>query len=288
MLVLTVASNCSLFLSFWLMQSMSSCSNEFTMVSSDNVSNGTNRLCPWYLSVYNPAALALLGFFTLFGSILSFLLGFTLYYVLLQASRRLHNRMLHRVMHSPMYFFDTNPSGRIQNRFSTDTGFLDGRLPYMFSFFWAFASYVVFATLASCVSQYYMLIPIAIRLILTVSLRYYYLKTCSQVKRLESVARSPLYSHISLCLLGLSTIRALRIEKRVTQDFHYFQDQHTASWYNYIVCTRWFDMRLGFFAFTIALFGILTAMITHYILKWDQLVSFLYHCSFLYLTFLSM
>ena len=74
--------------------------------------------------------------------------------------------------------------------------------------------------LSSLIVQYYLCFSSLL------SLRVYFLKTSTQIKRIESVARSPLYSHISLSLLGLSTIRALKMENRVIQDYHYYQDQH--------------------------------------------------------------
>lgn len=41
----------------------------------------------------------------------------------------LHNKLLQRVLHLPASFFDTNPSGRILNRFSRDTDIMDSVLP---------------------------------------------------------------------------------------------------------------------------------------------------------------
>ena len=47
----------------------------------------------------------------------------------LTASGKLHNTMLANVLHAPMSFFDTNPKGRILNRFSKDQDFVDMRIP---------------------------------------------------------------------------------------------------------------------------------------------------------------
>lgn len=44
----------------------------------------------------------------------------TLYIFCLKASRRIHEQLLQSVMHASMYFFNTNSSGRIINRFSRD------------------------------------------------------------------------------------------------------------------------------------------------------------------------
>lgn len=50
-------------------------------------------------------------------------------------SNKLHNLMLSRVVHSPLSFFDSNPLGRILNRFSTDVAVADIPLPVQFKLF---------------------------------------------------------------------------------------------------------------------------------------------------------
>ena len=40
--------------------------------------------------------------------------------------------MLQAVLKAPVFFFDTNPSGRILNRFSRDIGLMDELLPDVF------------------------------------------------------------------------------------------------------------------------------------------------------------
>ena len=51
----------------------------------------------------------------------------------LSASKDIHNTMLNNILLAPMSFFDTNPKGRILNRFSSDTNSLDKSIPSNFN-----------------------------------------------------------------------------------------------------------------------------------------------------------
>lgn len=55
--------------------------------------------------------------------------GFMFFAICMNASKKLHDRSFLSLLHSPMRFFDTNPSGRILNRFSKDMGAVDELLP---------------------------------------------------------------------------------------------------------------------------------------------------------------
>ncbi|KAJ7392174.1 hypothetical protein OS493_013546 [Desmophyllum pertusum] len=60
--------------------------------------------------------------------------SFCFYLAALKASENLHGQMTKAVMKAPVLFFDTNPVGRILNRFSKDIGSMDGLLPGQFLF----------------------------------------------------------------------------------------------------------------------------------------------------------
>ncbi|XP_023229457.1 multidrug resistance-associated protein 4-like [Centruroides sculpturatus] len=52
-------------------------------------------------------------------------------------------------------------------------------------------------------------------------------------------ARSPVFSHLSVSLYGLTTIRAFKAESKFKSTFNEYQDMHTATWFLYVALNRW-------------------------------------------------
>ena len=113
----------------------------------------------------------------------------------------------------------------------------------------------------ACVANYWLFIPSSVIIIILVLFRHYFLRTSRNVQRLEAlgmliqnnivihvsrclIARSPLYSHISATIQGLSCIRAFHEEERILNKFHYYQNEHTKASYMKIITSRWFGMRI--------------------------------------------
>lgn len=55
--------------------------------------------------------------------------SFAFFQMCLKASRNLHDKLFRGITRATMYFFNTNTSGRILNRFSKDIGSIDTTLP---------------------------------------------------------------------------------------------------------------------------------------------------------------
>ncbi len=53
------------------------------------------------------------------------------------------------------------------------------------------------------------------------------------------LARSPVYSHISMTLQGLPTIRAYNKQNDLLQMFYNYQNTHSQGWYLYLVTARY-------------------------------------------------
>lgn len=63
--------------------------------------------------------------------------------------------------------------------------------------------------------------------------------TSRQLKRLESVSRSPVYSHFNETLLGVSVIRAFEEQKRFIKQNDMKVDENQKAYYPSIVANRY-------------------------------------------------
>ncbi len=125
----------------------------------------------------------------------------------LRCSERLHDKMAVAILQAPVLFFDSNPVGRILNRFSKDVGSLDELLPKTFVMAIQYVSVAFASCLLPILANFWLLVVILPLVALLAYIGRYYLKSSRDLKRVESVCRSPVFSHFSDTLNGLDTIR---------------------------------------------------------------------------------
>lgn len=143
-----------------------------------------------------------------------------------------------------MQFFDTTPLGRIVNRFAKDVDVVDNQLPMNVKS-WLRCFFQVVGTIAiiSWSTPYFLaaIVPLGIIYILV---QRFYVATSRQLKRLESVSRSPIYSHFSETLAGTSTIRAYAKRAEFIVESETKVDYNQQSYFPSIVANRWLAVRL--------------------------------------------
>ncbi|KAL1780294.1 canalicular multispecific organic anion transporter 2 [Sigmodon hispidus] len=221
--------------------------------TNDAVVDGRQNNTSQRLGVY--AALGILQ------GLLVMLSAFTMVVGSVQAARLLHEALLHNKIRSPQSFFDTTPSGRILNRFSKDIYVIDEVLaPTILMLFNSFFTSI--STLVVIVAS----TPIFLVVILPLAVLYgfvqrFYVATSRQLKRLESVSRSPIFSHFSETVTGTSVIRAYgRIEDfKILNDAKV--DNNQKSTYSYIASNRWLGVHVEFVGNCVVLFAALFAVI---------------------------
>ncbi|EDW98328.1 probable multidrug resistance-associated protein lethal(2)03659 [Drosophila yakuba] len=160
----------------------------------------------------------------------------------LRISLHLHDRLFRGITRASMYFFNTNSSGRILNRFSKDIRTVDTDLPHTLLDCLAFIIDVSGVVIIVAIANYWLLIPAAIIGVILGMIRYLYVTTSRSVKRLESISRSPVFSLTNQTFQGLTTIRALQAQSALEQEFHEYQNTNTSAWFLFLSCTRAFAL----------------------------------------------
>lgn len=108
----------------------------------------------------------------------------------MRASRNLHNLMFRGVTRARMYFFHTNPSGRILNRFSKDMGQVDEILPsVMIDVIQIFLQLSGIIVVIAVVNPWFAIPTIFIGIIFYY-LRWYYLSASRNIKRVEATSKN--------------------------------------------------------------------------------------------------
>uniref|UniRef100_A0A8C2ASI0 Multidrug resistance-associated protein 1 n=1 Tax=Cyprinus carpio TaxID=7962 RepID=A0A8C2ASI0_CYPCA len=176
------------------------------------------------------------------------------------ASRYLHQTMLYNVLRSPMSFFERTPSGNLVNRFAKETDTIDTVIPSIIKMFMG----SMFNVLGSC-AVILIATPLVAIIIPPLGLLYFfvqrfYVASSRQLKRLESVSRSPVYTHFNETLLGTSVIRAFGEQQRFIRESDGRVDHNQTAYFPSIVANRWLAVRLEFVGNCIVTFAALFAV----------------------------
>uniref|UniRef100_A0A673W5U4 Canalicular multispecific organic anion transporter 2-like n=1 Tax=Salmo trutta TaxID=8032 RepID=A0A673W5U4_SALTR len=187
--------------------------------------------------------------------------SFTLAMGNIGAARKLHYALLDNKFHTPQSFFDTTPIGRVINRFSKDIYVIDEALPstvlmFLGTFFSSLSTMIVIVA-----STPIFAVVIAPLTFIYVFVQRFYVATSRQLKRLESVTRSPIYSHFSETITGSSVIRAYGRHDAFVLMSDMKVDENQKSYYPGIVANRWLGVRIEFIGNCIVLFAALFAVI---------------------------
>ncbi|XP_072595854.1 ATP-binding cassette sub-family C member 2 isoform X2 [Vulpes vulpes] len=177
------------------------------------------------------------------------------------ASNILHRQLLSNILQAPMSFFDTTPTGRIVNRFAGDISTVDDTLPQSLRS-WILCFLGIISTLVMICTATPVFIIVIIPLgIIYVSIQIFYVATSRQLKRLDSVTRSPIYSHFSETVSGLSVIRAFEHQQRFLKHNEVGIDTNQKCVFSWIVSNRWLAVRLELIGNLIVFFSSLMMVI---------------------------
>ncbi|KAI9463349.1 ABC transporter [Lactarius psammicola] len=189
----------------------------------------------------------------------TFLNGIAVAFIAYSASRRMHNNAITRVMLGPMSFFETTPVGRIMNRFSKDIDTIDNVLVDSFRSLINTISSIIGAIVLISILLPWFLIVIAVVSVLYAMASAFYRASAREMKRLDAILRSSLYSHFSETLSGIATIRAYREEDRFVKENRDRVNIENRAYWMTVTNQRWLGIRLDFLG---TLLTLVVAMLT--------------------------
>ncbi|XP_055904385.1 probable multidrug resistance-associated protein lethal(2)03659 [Eupeodes corollae] len=171
--------------------------------------------------------------------------------VCLKISYKVHEKLFNGIIRTSMYFFNTNSSGRIINRFANDMNIVDVQMPQTLYEVLSFFTYAISVVVVVAFANFWLFIPALILYVFLYLGRKYYIGASRSLKRMESMSRSPVYSHTNQTFHGLTTIRAMNATKIVEAEFHSFQNVNTSALYLFTAANRafafWTDLICVFY-----------------------------------------
>ncbi|KAH6713295.1 putative multidrug resistance protein, partial [Leptodontidium sp. MPI-SDFR-AT-0119] len=156
----------------------------------------------------------------------------------------LHKILLTSVMGAPQSFFDETDSGLVLNHFSQDMTLIDASLPG--------AAAMCFSAFLQCLAQFgliatgstYMALACPALVLCVYFLQSFYLRTSRQMRFLDLECKSPLYTHFTETIEGLSTIRAFGWEDHFLRENIELLDKSQRPHYLMYCIQRWFNLVL--------------------------------------------
>jgi len=174
-----------------------------------------------------------------------FIVQLLLFTRILNHTKRSHKKMLEKVSHAPMSFFDSVPLGRVINRFSVDLDVCSGELLANSST--ALMLFMAILTQVAFVSweMPYFLLGVAIIAVSYWGMQKKYRHCVKELRRVQSVLRSPLYSTVSEAIRNAQFLRLNNNESHAINQVMLQLDKTLQVAYTYAIVHGWLMLRQG-------------------------------------------
>ncbi|XP_078100789.1 ATP-binding cassette sub-family C member 12-like [Sander vitreus] len=228
-------------LSYWLQQGDGTAN--VTSSERENVSLNPD------LHFYHLVCAAIMGSLL----IICFIKCFCFVRVTLNAATKLHNKLLSNILAKQMSFFDTTPTGRILNCFSTCQNEVDSAVPFHLNNQLMFSLMAISSLIISAITFPYMLLPGCILVTVLLLICSLFLRNVCTLKKMEDISRSPCISLYTSIIKGLSTIHAYDKMHNYTEWFkslsdinanHFLLFNYGLFWISHIMTTMYVIMTL--------------------------------------------
>ncbi|EGC39074.1 hypothetical protein DICPUDRAFT_148191 [Dictyostelium purpureum] len=224
---------------------------------------GTNTFVNWWLSHWQTIMIKraedptinelsdtqLLGIYIGIG-VVAIIFGclrtFAFYNYAVRVGRAVFLKLFNAILRAPMWFFDITPLGRIISRFSRDQDSVDNLLvnsvsQFLITFINALATIILVAIFVPLI-----LAPMAPIAIVFFLFQYFYRFTSRELQRIESISRSPIFSHFTETLNGVETIRSYRKVEDSIDTNQKRLDENNKCYLTLQNMNQWLGLRLDF------------------------------------------
>ena len=164
----------------------------------------------------------------------------------LRSSKILHDQAFAALMRSPLSFFELTPTGRILNLFSRDIFVIDEVLIMALGAFIRTTAQVLGVVVVIALSAPAVLLAFIPLGYLYLLVMRYYLATSRELKRLDAVSRSPIFSFFGETLAGLPIIRGFGQTRRFIANNEARVDRNQQCYVPAMTINRWLGCRLEF------------------------------------------
>ena len=178
------------------------------------------------------------------------------------ASEVMHGKLTRNVLNAPLGFYESTPVGRLTQRFTRDLDQVDQQLPGSFSQLVS-STLSIISALAAIVfvtpSFAFIIIPV---MLMYFNITAFYRGVARELKRLDSVTRSPVFAHFSETLNGLPIIRSFYKQNMFKRSNEVKLEDSQSAYFALKTVDRWLSVRLELLGNVIVFFSALLVVIT--------------------------
>ncbi|KAI1309356.1 Multidrug resistance-associated protein 1 [Halotydeus destructor] len=179
----------------------------------------------------------------------------------LAASEMIHSEMLHCVVKAPMEVFETTPTGRILNRFSSDVDVNDSALAYNTFRLIDYSMKIVGVMMLLMAEIPASIIPLLLLVAFYQYIQNSYICLTRQLRRMESISLSFLFSQIGSTYTGSSSIRAYGAINKSNSDCQSKINSYLKATIPNAGVKGWLDFRLDFIGHSITVMTVLYCIV---------------------------
>lgn len=165
--------------------------------------------------------------------------------VALRGGRKLHADLLHACLAATPRWHDITPTGRIVNRFTSDTWIIDQELPTTVSNILRNTVTVLASVLLICAFVPTFLLPSFALVIVGPLWAEGFIASTRDMQRIESTMASPIYSRFEEVMRGIEVVRAFGQQKRFLNEMIQTTSAFMAQWWAICSIQVWLSVRIG-------------------------------------------